>query len=149
MPFAVLIIGAVLIVAAFNNTQADLATALKTDLAGFFAWAAAITIILGIGFIPGLKNPSRYLLGLVVTVIVLTNYKSMLAGLSDFTQTAAAQTAAGAGPPVPTAAFPDPSQQQSPTLIQAVSAKFGLDPLNPISYVEAFSGFGTANTLGI
>ena len=84
MPFAVLLVGAILVVVAFNNTAGTLATELEGDIPGFFKWAAAIAAILGIGYVPGLRTPSRYLLGLVLLVILLVNYKGILAGFQNF-----------------------------------------------------------------
>lgn len=84
MAFVAIIIGTILIVAAFNNTHGQLAQALEQDVPGFFVWAIAIAAILGLGFIPGMAKPSRWLLALVVIVIVLSNYKSIVAGFSEF-----------------------------------------------------------------
>ena len=92
MPFIAIIIGAILIVAAFQGTQGTLATALEQDIPGFFKWAIAIAVILGLGYIPGLRTPTRWLLGLVVLVIVLKNYQNIFNGFKNFagsgTQTA-------------------------------------------------------------
>jgi hypothetical protein len=71
MPFALLLIGAVLIVVALNNTHAQLATQLESDVPGFFRWGAAIVALLALGYIPGLRTPSRWLLALVVVVLVV------------------------------------------------------------------------------
>ena len=73
MPFAILLIGAILVVTAFNNSFGTLASELESDIPPYFKWAAAIAAILGLGYIPGLRTPSRYLLGLVLLVILLTN----------------------------------------------------------------------------
>jgi hypothetical protein len=87
MPFIAIVIGAIMIVAAFNNTQGQLATALETDIPGFFKWGVAIVAILGLGYIPGLTQISRWLLGLVVLVVVLTQYKNLIQGFQNFAQT--------------------------------------------------------------
>ena len=96
MPFVLLIIGAVLIVAAFNNAQGRLAAELQTDIPGFFAWAIAIAAILGLGYLPGLKTASRWLLALVLMVIVLKNYTTILSGFSSFAASGAKATGSGA-----------------------------------------------------
>jgi hypothetical protein len=96
MPIALILIGALLIVVAFNNTMGQLVTELENDIPGYFVWAIAIGVILGLGYVPGMKQPSRWLLGLVVLVILLTNYKALLSGVSTFAKTGAAATGAGA-----------------------------------------------------
>lgn len=164
MPFFILLVGVVIIIAAFNNTHSDLAHALQHDMAGFFPWAAAIGIILSLGFIPGMKIPARWLLALVAVVIVVKNYQVIISGVTDFTKTAAAQTGEGTPAPVPTSSFtgdpntstlPTPQQisgssdnavQPSPDLMEAAL----LNPLNPSSYVTAaLEGFGAGHLMGI
>lgn len=74
MPFALLIIGAVMVVAAVKNTQGNLATLLKGDFTGpnnFIYWMVAILIIGAVGYIPKLKPLSVGFLGLVVLVLFL------------------------------------------------------------------------------
>jgi hypothetical protein len=106
MPIALVLIGAILIVVAFQNTMGNLAHELEADIPGFFIWAVAIAAILGLGYVPGMKTPSRWLLALVVLVIVLTNYKQIFAGFQNFAATGGAATAAGAAatPPNPSTA---------------------------------------------
>jgi len=91
MAFLALLIAVVLIVAAIRNTHGDLLSALGQDVPGFVVWGAAIFGVAVIGFIPGLKPVSRGLLALVVVVIVLTNYKNILAGFSQAWQNAPTQ----------------------------------------------------------
>ncbi len=93
MAFLALVIGVVLIVSAIRNTHSDLLGALGQDVPGFVVWGAAIFGVAVIGFIPGLKPVSRALLALVVVVIVLTNYKQILAGFQGTWQGAPAQAA--------------------------------------------------------
>lgn len=112
MPFALILIGAVIVVVAFNGTQAGLASELENDIPGFFKWAAAIAAILGLGFVPGLRTPSRWLLALVALVILLTNYQRIIAGFQNFAQTGA-QTAQAAGR----------SEQQAAAAQQAAQAQ--------------------------
>jgi hypothetical protein len=96
MPIALLLIGALLIIVAFQNTMGQLAAELESDIPGFFVWAIAIAAILGLGYVPGFKTPSRWLLGLVVLVVVLVNYKTILSGFTNFATTGSSATAAGA-----------------------------------------------------
>jgi hypothetical protein len=78
-----LFIGVIIIVAAFRNSQGALFSALYQDVPGFMVWAAAIFAIGAVGFIPGLKPVSRGLLALVITVIILNNYKNVIKGFED------------------------------------------------------------------
>jgi hypothetical protein len=101
MPIALVLIGLILIVVAFNNTMGELAKELEADIPGFFIWILAIAVILGLGYVPGLKQPSRWLLGLVVLVVVLVNYQAILTGFKNFQSTGSAATAAGTAPANP------------------------------------------------
>jgi hypothetical protein len=80
MILIILLVGIVLVVAAFRNSQGALFSALGTDVPHFMVIAAAIFAVGAIGFIPGLKPVSRGLLALVILVIVFQNYQNMLAG---------------------------------------------------------------------
>ena len=57
MPVAILILGALLVVTAFNNSFSALATELEADIPGYFKWAAAIAAICALGYIPGMRTP--------------------------------------------------------------------------------------------
>lgn len=83
MAFALLAIGAILLVAALRGTQGTLASALTTDIPGYAKWALAIVLIGAIGFIPNMRPISRALLALVLVVIVLHNYRTILSGLTS------------------------------------------------------------------
>lgn len=84
MPFLIVIVGLILIVSAIRGTTGDLATDLATDVSGgFLKWLAAVIAIGALGYVPGLKEPSRYLLALVALVILLTTGKGFL---SQFVQ---------------------------------------------------------------
>lgn len=79
MPLLFLIVGLLLIVTAIRGTTGAFASRLWGDVSGsFLTWAAAILIIGGLGEIPTLKEPSRYLLALVVIVILLTKGKGFI-----------------------------------------------------------------------
>lgn len=158
MPFAILIIGVLLIVVAFNNSFGQLATELEADIPGYFKWAAAIAAILALGYIPGFRTPSRYLLALVMLVILLANYAQIYAGLTSFASSGGAATGTGAGAANPSAAYTanpatttDPTQQQiagnaggstaaSGTQVASATSLIAANPLSPSSYVAAISG---------
>lgn len=172
MPFAVILIGAILVIAAFNNTHGQLASELTTDLPGYFKWGVALAAILGLGFIPGLKTPSRWLLALVLLVIFLHNYSAILAGFSSFAGSGG--TASGSASPTPSAALtasagqstdpataPEiagdagsgasgstPAASAGSQIASAASQIASINPANPSSYIGAIeSGFSGAASL--
>lgn len=75
MPFALLIIGAVLLVSAVRNSQDDLFALVKGDFTGqgnFVFWIVSLLIIGAVGYIPRLKPISDGFLVLVLVVLFLT-----------------------------------------------------------------------------
>ena len=100
MPLLLLIVAAVLLLTAFRNTTGDLANALKADVPGFTRWAGAVLALGALGYVPGLRTPSRLLLALVAVVVVLRNYQGFLDGFATL------KTAGTGG----TAAVPAPGQ---------------------------------------
>jgi hypothetical protein len=151
MPFVILLIGAIIVVAAYNNTHGQLASELQNDLPGFLKWALAIAAILALGWVPGLKAPSRWLLALVLLVIVVTNYKTILAGVSSFAGLGAQVTGAGAQAPDPTTLGATGGQPSSaltgsaPPVVNNAPPP-PVSPFDPASYVGMFNsssqGFG-------
>jgi hypothetical protein len=150
MPFIVIVIGAILIVAAFNETHGDLAHALEQDIPGFFKWAMAIAAILGLGFVPGLRVPSRWLIALVALVIIVTNYQAIFGGFTKFAQ---ADPTTGGGNPDPTAAYVQSGGQGgAPTQTQIAgesgggggggSQMAGGGALDPGTFLNMAQGFG-------
>jgi hypothetical protein len=164
MPFVVVLIGALIVIAGFNSTHGQLATQLKQDIPGYFKWGAAIAAILALGFVPGLKVPSRYLLALVLLVIFLHNYQNIINGFKNFASSGG--TSSGAAADLPTAAFTASAGQSllPPTPQQIAGDATGATPaiagggatpanpgggatpsLNPVSTLE--SGFSGAASL--
>jgi len=84
MIIIILLIGVILIIAAIRNSQNDLFAALAQDVPAYIIWGAALFAVGAIGFIPGLKPVSRALLALIIVVLVLRNYKAILAGFQNF-----------------------------------------------------------------
>ena len=157
MPAVLLLIGAVILIAAVRNTQGDLGTALMEDAQGFFKWALAVGVVGGIGYAPGLRTTSRWLLALVLVVLVLTNYSKFFAA---FTNLAQATPAGGTANPTPAQAYvANPSAPQittaeisgtggasaDPTATAVAQATSVLDPqhyLAPFTTDLASMGFG-------
>ena len=125
MPFAILLIGAILVITAFNNSFGALASELEADIPPYFKWAAAIVAILGIGYIPGLRTPSRYLLALVLLVILLKNYSGILAGFQTFLTSGGTASASGAGAPNPSAGYVANPATTAPPSAASVSGTSG------------------------
>lgn len=106
MPLLLAIAGAMLIIAAMRNSQAALGSAVASDAGAFLAWAGAIGGAGALGYIPGLREPSRMLVALILIALVLANYKAIFANF---------QSAATGGPaPVQTGST-EPAQQYAST----------------------------------
>lgn len=76
MPFALIIIGTVLLVSSVRNTQGDLYTLVKGDFTGqnnYLYWMVSILVIGAVGYIPTLKPLSRMFLALVIIVLFLSH----------------------------------------------------------------------------
>lgn len=76
MPFALLLIGAVLIVAGIRNKLTDLGSLLVGDFSGannFFYWMAGIAAIGSLGYYKPMQETSRLFLALVVLSMLLAD----------------------------------------------------------------------------
>lgn len=91
MPFILLLVGAVFIVAAYNDAQGTLISELETDIPPFLKWALAIVGVGAIGWIPGMQTIGRWLLALVLVVLFLSNYSQIIAGFQAMTGAEGAQ----------------------------------------------------------
>lgn len=101
MIFGLLIIGLCLIASALKNTEHELGAQLQDDMLGadgFIAWAGAIMVIGAIGYVPVLRTPSRYLLALLATVLIVRNGGVFQSAENALT----AASAAGPAPSIPT-----------------------------------------------
>ena len=154
MPIVVLLVGIALLVTTFRNTHGDLATALMHDVPGFAVWFVALALVGGIGYVPGMEKPSRYLLALVMTVLFLASYQQILTG---FRNAASGAGTASAGPPDPAEAYAaNPSQPNVTTAsiegttgstAGAGGAAVASNPFDPATYLQAFAtSFGGAHS---
>lgn len=76
MPFALIIVGVVLVVAAVRGTTDVLFSLVKNDFTGannYTYWLASILLIGAIGYIKPLQPLSRIFLALLVVVLVLSH----------------------------------------------------------------------------
>lgn len=122
MPLVLILLALILIMAAWNNTQGTLASNLATDVPGFAVWAIAIAVIGGLQWVPGLKVPARWLLGLVILVIVLTKGTQIAQGFTDLTSGGSAP----AGPISPAASYiANPTSTPSTASVQGQGTTAG------------------------
>lgn len=140
MPLLLIFVAGVLIVSAIRNTQTQLATELETDLPGFGAWALAIIGVGALGWVPGMRVISRWLLALVIVVLVVKNYSALFAG---FAHTAAPQPTQGAITPAAAyAANPDNPQLAAGDVGTATAAN--INAVQPASVTSPFGAFDPA-----
>jgi hypothetical protein len=97
MAALLILIGAVLLVSAVRNTEGDLGNALVQDVPGFLKWALAIIAVAALGWVPGMRTISRWLLALVLLVIVLKNATRLFQGFTSL-ETPPAPSQAAASP---------------------------------------------------
>ena len=97
MPYALVIIGLLMIITGINNTYAQFATQLQTDFGGsrgFIVWAIALAAVGALGYINDLRQFSHYFMALILISFVLSN-KGVFQNL---------QAALASGPKAPQAA---------------------------------------------
>lgn len=119
MPFALLIIGIVLLVAGVRGTQSTLFSLVQGDFTGdsnFFFWFVSIILIGAIGYIPKLKPVSTAFLVLVVMVLFLTKGKPGASGGGFFAQFTSALQSTQKGSTGSTQTSQQSLAQQSATL---------------------------------
>ena len=76
MPFALLIIGILLVVVGFQNTHKEFGKQLVNDFSGqnnFLIWVAALGIVGAIGYIKEFQGFSRAFMVLIIVVMLLKN----------------------------------------------------------------------------
>lgn len=89
MPFFLLIVGAIFLVAAVRGNQEDLLSLVKDDFSGsnnFIYWVMSIVFIAMVGYVKALRPVSDAFLALVILVIIVANYKRGDLISSFFTQ---------------------------------------------------------------
>jgi hypothetical protein len=89
MPFALVLIGIILIVTGFQNTYQAFGKQVQGDFSGpgnFFYWLTSIAVIGGIGYIPKLETFSRLFMFLLLLTMIIGLYKKNPAFFSQFSQ---------------------------------------------------------------
>jgi hypothetical protein len=126
MPYALLIIGAVLLVAGIRNTYGDLWTLVEGDFTrqnGYLTWVAAIAVVGAIGYIPKLKPLSVAFMTLLLVVLVLSN-GGVFARLQQFIASGAGGRGAA---PIPNSATVSPTAPvgNAPSAVEQVISNLG------------------------
>jgi hypothetical protein len=76
MPFALLVVGLVLIVTGFQNTYKQMGQQVVSDFTGqgnFFYWLIAIGVIGALGYVKSLEMFSRAFMALIIIMIFISN----------------------------------------------------------------------------
>lgn len=108
MPFALTLIGLILVITGFQNTYKQFGTQLQNDFSGdnnFIYWVASIGIVGGIGYIKSFETFSRAFMALILLALILNLYKKNPNFFSDLeTQLKTGSTSAvnPVGAPLPT-----------------------------------------------
>lgn len=121
MPFFLLLVAAIMFLAAYRETQGDLGNLLAEDVPGFLKWALAIVAIGSLGMVPQLRQVSRYLLALVFIVLVVTQYRALLVGITGL----------------------DTGTQPAVTPATDPATAYALNPVNPAVTAGGISGTST------
>jgi hypothetical protein len=88
MPFALIIIGVVLLIAGIRGQLGNLASLIKSDFTGsgnYIYWVVAILVVGSIGYVKKLQPISDAFLALVLIVLMLANkgfFSQFMSGLS-------------------------------------------------------------------
>lgn len=147
MPFALMVVGLLLVVTSARDTHAQLFDQVKADLTGaqnFLVWALAIGLIGALGYIQKLRGFSHAFLALVLLAMFLSNSKrgdiltAFQAGLQHpVTPTASDKGAASQGATGGTVA---PSPSGSGILGQGVGQDL-TQPAKPLTNADITAGF--------
>jgi hypothetical protein len=93
MPYALVIIGLLMIITGVLNTYAAFATQLQNDMGGFIVWVIALGAVGALGYVENLRTFSHYFMALILIALILNN-KGVFANF---------QKAMASGPIAPTA----------------------------------------------
>jgi hypothetical protein len=161
MPIAIVVVGVIIAIAAWNNSFPALASELETDIPGYMKWGFAIAVLLALGYIPGMKMPSRWLLALITLVYVATQWSAIQSAFSSLASTmqSGTATAQGSGSPTPTASYVASNAPNAATstgsgattggtalasagTVVTAAQNLAANPLNPNAYLGLAAGFG-------
>lgn len=142
MPFALIIIGVVLLVSVIRNTQGDLYSLLVHDFTGannFIFWAFSILVIGSIGYIPKLKTLSNVFIALVILVLILTKGKPSAPGGGFFQQLITALKSTQTFVPKSASASTSNNLSNAFSFLGGGSSGTGTGPANPFPYLTGIN----------
>lgn len=76
MPYALILIGTMMVVTGVQNTYAAFGAQLQTDGVAFLKWGIAIGGVGAMGYVPDLQGLSRAMLALILIAMILANSKT-------------------------------------------------------------------------
>jgi hypothetical protein len=144
MSFALLIIGAVMLIAAARGRESDLFALLRNDFTGpgnFVYWVISILVIGAIGYIPRLKPVSDAFLALIVIILFLTKGDPKKSPGGGFFEQFTRQIQSTNNPPAQTGS----ATGTTPGLIDDVLKGFSLPELPSLSDLAKTPPFVGAN----
>ena len=158
MPFALILVGLLLVVAAVRNTVTDnsttgtkgLTTLIKGDFTGqnnFIYWLVAILLIGALGYVDSLRSLSRAFMALILVALFLTGKQ----GINFFTgfQSALANLGQGNFGGSLSSLLGSTGQTSSTPSTDSTSAVQSLDQLNQSALQDALQQYNAAAAQGI
>ena len=116
MPFALIFIGLIMVLAGIKNTQDQLGALVSSEFTGegnFFYWIAGLGSVGSLGYIPPLQTLSRALLLLILVVMILAHggfWEQLNSALSGVQKPADQRAPGGKGPMGSATPTPIPSE---------------------------------------
>jgi hypothetical protein len=104
MPIALLAVAGLMIVSAWKGTEEELGVLVASEFTGsgnFLYWLAAVAVVGGLGMVPVMRTPSRWLIALILVAMFLS-HTGIIA--NAFSALSTAQPAAPIAPPQAAAA---------------------------------------------
>lgn len=147
MPFLLLIAGAILAIAAFNNSQGTLATELEQDVPAYLKWGLAVGAVGALGWIPGMSTISRYLVALVMVVLVVTQWANIQAGFQNFFNYFGSGASGQASAASATPASQYAANPANPQITQAAVSGTGSIPVTSSAYAGNVNAAGQLQTV--
>jgi len=129
MPFALVIIGLIMIVTGARNTHVAFAKQVQSDFTGqnnFLTWVVALGAVGSLGYVDKLRQLSHYFMALIIIGMLLSN-RGFFAQFSKALATGPVAPAAGADA-TPAASEPITSANVDSKIAAATSGAFGQSP---------------------
>lgn len=138
MPYALVVIGLIMIITGVLNTYAALASQLQSDFTGsknFVVWIIALGSVGALGYINDLRTFSHYFMALILIAMILANGKNGL--FQNF------QKALASGPTAPTAQTALSPQSSTAAINSAITSnQQGVGGSSPATVGQAkFNGW--------